>query len=108
MKEDELRRIAGRNKIPLGIVEKDYVITLVLSEISRLEYIQKMIFKGGTCIKKIYFPDARFSVDVDFTCLGGMPERLLGDLNKKLRGNKIENISFIESGFFTKRESLFI
>jgi predicted nucleotidyltransferase component of viral defense system len=96
MKEDELRRIAGRSKIPLGIVEKDYVITLVLSEISRLEYIQKMIFRGGTCIKKIYFPNARFSIDVDFTCLGDVPERLMGDLNKKLRGNEIGNISFID------------
>lgn len=96
MKEDELRRIAGRNKIPLEIVEKDYVITLVLNEISKLEYIQKMIFKGGTCIKKIYFPDARFSVDVDFTCLENVTERLLGNLNKKLRGNEIENISFID------------
>lgn len=26
-------------------------------------------FKGGTCIKKIYDPDYRFSEDLDFTCL---------------------------------------
>jgi predicted nucleotidyltransferase component of viral defense system len=106
MKEDELRRIAGRKKIPLGIVEKDYIITLVLSEISKLECIQKMIFKGGTCIKKIYFPDARFSVDVDFTCLGNVTEGLLGDLNKRLRGNEIENISFIDVIKEEKREGI--
>jgi len=96
IKEDELRRIAGRKKIPLGIVEKDYVITLVLSEISKFECTHKMIFKGGACIKKIYFPDARFSVDVGFTCLENVTEGLLGDLNKRLRGNEIENISFID------------
>lgn len=34
MREDELRRIAGKAKVPLGTVEKDYVITLILKEIS--------------------------------------------------------------------------
>lgn len=96
MREDEIRRIAGRKKVPLATVEKDYVITLVLNEISKLEYFKEMIFKGGTCIKKIYFPDARFSIDLDFTCLIDVTDKLLRDLNRRLRGKEIRNISFID------------
>jgi predicted nucleotidyltransferase component of viral defense system len=65
MREDELKRIAGKAKVPLGTVEKDYVITLILNEISGLDYFKELAFKGGTCIKKMYFPDARFSLDLD-------------------------------------------
>ena len=56
MREDELRRIAGKAKVPLGTVEKDYVITLILKEISELDYFKELVFKGGTCINKMYFP----------------------------------------------------
>lgn len=28
---------------------------------------RKLIFKGGTCLRKCYFPDYRFSEDLDFT-----------------------------------------
>jgi predicted nucleotidyltransferase component of viral defense system len=39
-----------------------------LPEFSR--YSRKMAFRGGTCIKKVYFPDeTRFSEDLDFTNL---------------------------------------
>jgi predicted nucleotidyltransferase component of viral defense system len=31
------------------------------------ELRQKLIFKGGTCLKKCYIPDYRFSEDLDFT-----------------------------------------
>ena len=96
MREDELRRIAGKAKVPLGTVEKDYVITLILKEISELDYFKELVFKGGTCINKMYFPDARFSIDLDFTCLKDVIDKLLIDLNKRLSGKEIGNISFVD------------
>ena len=96
MREDELRRIAGKAKVPLGTVEKDYVITLILKEISELDYFKELVFKGGTCIHKMYFPDARFSIDLDFTCLKDVIDKLLIDLNKRLSGKEIGNISFVD------------
>lgn len=44
MREDELKRIAGKAKVPLGTVEKDYVITLILNEISELDYFKELAF----------------------------------------------------------------
>jgi predicted nucleotidyltransferase component of viral defense system len=68
MDQDSLRKLAGKYKVPLGTIEKDYVVTNLLLAISRFPKINKMVFKGGTAIKKIYFRDARFSEDIDFTC----------------------------------------
>ena len=52
-------RLVSR-KIPVGIIEKDYVLSLALSLLSNSEMIDHIIFKGGTAIKKMYFPDLRF------------------------------------------------
>ncbi len=45
-----------------------------------------MAFKGGTCLRKIYIKDYRFSDDLDFTLLDDIS---LDDLKKKIR-NSIE------------------
>ncbi|WP_431214673.1 nucleotidyl transferase AbiEii/AbiGii toxin family protein [Puia sp. P3] len=43
-----------------------------------------LVFKGGTVLKKVYFPDYRFSEDLDFTLLdnGIMNEDLLAEFEK--------------------------
>lgn len=64
----ELQRLANREKVALGILEKDYVLTEVLkalSQVSRLNEV--LIFKGGTALRKVYFPHWRYSEDLDFT-----------------------------------------
>jgi len=47
---------------------QDYAVTVVLYYLYKNGMIDNLVFKGGTAIKKIYFPDARFSVDLDFDC----------------------------------------
>ena len=50
------------------VVEKDYVLSWILIGISNHAQISKnWVFKGGTCIKKCYIRDYRFSEDLDFT-----------------------------------------
>ena len=54
------------------VVEKDYVIGWVLWGIgSDPDLTDWWAFKGGTCLKKCYLGDYRFSEDLDFTCLPG-------------------------------------
>ena len=65
---DELKRIAGREKVGLGVVEKDHAITVALLILSRTELSEAMVFKGGTAIKKMFHPKTRFSEDLDFNC----------------------------------------
>lgn len=49
------------------IIEKDYLIELLLYYIARDEYLQKhLVFRGGTALKKMYFKDYRYSEDLDF------------------------------------------
>jgi uncharacterized protein len=68
IKPGETQRIAGRLGIRDTQVEKDYVIAWVLKGISNNSYLkEKLIFKGGTALRKIYFEDYRLSEDLDFT-----------------------------------------
>jgi predicted nucleotidyltransferase component of viral defense system len=50
-------------------IEKDYVLTWMLLAIANSPLRNRLAFKGGTAIKKIYEPDYRFSEDLDFTLL---------------------------------------
>ena len=51
-------------------IEKDYVINWVLAGITNSKVLrEKWVFKGGTCLKKCYFEQYRFSEDLDFTIM---------------------------------------
>jgi len=63
----ELKRLAAKNGIALTTVEKDYALTWILCALSKTKYKTDFIFKGGTSLRKIYFPDWRYSEDLDFT-----------------------------------------
>lgn len=60
-----LGRASAQTGFPLRLLEKDYYITVVLSGINELN--DDLIFKGGTCLSKIYYSYYRLSEDLDFT-----------------------------------------
>ncbi len=63
-------KLSEREKtIPIKTIEKNYVLSWVLIEIAQSVLYNNVCFKGGTALKKIYFPDYRFSEDLDFTLL---------------------------------------
>jgi predicted nucleotidyltransferase component of viral defense system len=95
MDENRIRRIAGKQKMPVGTIEKDYVLVILLSKIGRAGFSGELVFKGGTAIKKSYFGEARFSEDLDFTCVKATaPSKLEKFLLKELSNAKIECIQF--------------
>ena len=63
---NRLARKGGR-RIPEAILERDYCISWFLVELSHNPLKDILLFKGGTAIKKCYFPEYRFSEDLDFT-----------------------------------------
>lgn len=63
----EIGKLAYRHQVPEGTIQKDYVITRFLREIAPGSTELGLRFKGGTCLKKCYFEDYRFSEDLDFT-----------------------------------------
>ena len=67
-KEDFIKMLeatSAQTGFPLLLLEKDYYLTIVLSNINRLS--DDLIFKGGTCLNKIYYSYFRLSEDLDFT-----------------------------------------
>jgi len=74
----ELQRLASREKVALGILEKDYVITEVLKALFQLPAMREsFVFKGGTALRKVYFPHWRYSEDLDFTVKSDIPKEEL-------------------------------
>lgn len=67
----ELIELAARKyNLPSDAVRKDYFITLILRNLSQSDYLDKVVFKGGTSLSKCY-PNSieRFSEDIDLTLI---------------------------------------
>jgi len=76
--KSELQRLANHEKVALGVLEKDYVLTEVLKALSRVTLLSDLlVFKGGTALRKVYFADWRYSEDLDFTAKHDMKEEEL-------------------------------
>jgi predicted nucleotidyltransferase component of viral defense system len=68
--QKEIRDIAMRQGVPKTTIDKDWVLGHVLYGLFSHEVLGKqLIFKGGTCLRKCYFEDYRFSEDLDFTLM---------------------------------------
>lgn len=63
--EQVILKTSEHFRIEVGIVEKDYFVTLFLREIVKNQ--PNIIFKGGTSLSKCYKIIKRFSEDIDLT-----------------------------------------
>lgn len=64
----EIQKKANREKVRDTQIEKDYILTWILTGVGANEILSKALaFKGGTVLKKFYFEDYRYSEDLDFT-----------------------------------------
>jgi hypothetical protein len=79
----EISQLAFRLKINDKTIEKDYVITWLLLSLADSSLKDAIVFKGGTALKKIYFPDYRYSEDLDFTVIKEINPEVLIDLLQK-------------------------
>lgn len=71
---DELYRLAAESQVRVETVERDYILGWLLIGVSQATAIRDhWVFKGGTALRKAYFPTYRFSEDLDFTLLPGGP-----------------------------------
>lgn len=64
----EIRRIARETGMEPRLVDLDYTLGWALWGIGQHPYLNsRLLFKGGTCLRKCYFRGYRFSEDLDFT-----------------------------------------
>jgi len=69
-----LQEAQRRLNLPWEVLERDYLLSWLLAGIGRVEPLRDtLVFKGGTALKKCYFGDYRFSEDLDFSALEGVP-----------------------------------
>lgn len=104
MDEQSLRKLAGKHQIPLGTLEKDYALTNLLSVIANFSKLDKMVFKGGTALKKIYFENFRFSEDLDFVCFEDVSDDFVNFVRDNMKGLDVE---FTEITDLEKRDDSF-
>ena len=60
-----LERVSRKKGFLLALIEKDYYLTLILSRTYELS--EDIIFKGETCLNKVYYIYYRLSEDLDFS-----------------------------------------
>lgn len=80
-----LQQTSAQTGFPLRLLEKDYYLTLVLNGIDELG--PDLVFKGGTCLSKVYFNYFRLSEDLDFSI--NLP---FNDINRTKRRQLIKPI----------------
>lgn len=69
-----LEETRHRLGLPWEVLERDYLLSWVLAGLVQVESLRNtLVFKGGTALKKCYFGDYRFSEDLDFSALEGVP-----------------------------------
>ena len=66
--QKEIVEKAQEWKVPPDTVDKDYVLGHFLS-VFVAHNKDNLVFKGGTCLRKCYIENYRFSEDLDFTAL---------------------------------------
>lgn len=67
--EAELRCYAARWRVDPMVVDLDYSLGLFVSALYRAnEIADQLCFKGGTCLRKCYFADYRFSRGLGLHC----------------------------------------
>jgi predicted nucleotidyltransferase component of viral defense system len=65
---DELKSTAQRDELPLETVEQDYAISFLLKAMSESpDLAGSLVFRGGTALRKCYFANYRYSMDLDYS-----------------------------------------
>ena len=78
IKRYEIRQLSEKNGVPAITIDKDWVLGHVVAGIYHNSYLKSLlVFKGGTCLKKCFFGNYRFSEDLDFTAIKEIDLKLL-------------------------------
>ena len=88
---DIINEVSYKEGFLTRLIEKDYNITVIIQNIAKSN-IDKLIFKGGTCLNKCYLGFYRLSEDIDFLYNKNVSK--LSNRQLKIEVNKIKNIIF--------------
>lgn len=73
---NRLDRERKKSGLTFETVQQDYLLSWILSGLcDHTSLNEKLIFKGGTALKKCYFGNYRFSEDLDFSVISSIPRK---------------------------------
>ncbi len=116
--EDVCRLIAAKEGLPLDFVAKEFYLMELLRQLSALDILKSMIFKGGTALSKIYLKENyRFSEDLDFDFVGNQwqttSKAITGKIEgfedletRRIIGNKVVQTDFIYKTKWGKKDRI--
>lgn len=106
----ELLQLRTEWQIDVGVIEKDYVLGWLLAGIANeAELAETWVFKGGTCLRKCYYETYRFSEDLDFTVVGGGPDKpdqlgpIFGRISEWIRDQSGVELVIEENSFLPRK-----
>jgi len=87
----EIESIAEAQNVLKSTIDKDWVLGHFIDGIYSIPELKEvLIFKGGTCLRKCYFPNYRFSEDLDFTSTDAtfeLTEKMLNQVVQVITNN---------------------
>jgi predicted nucleotidyltransferase component of viral defense system len=98
--QKEIMTISAEKGIVKTTIDKDWALGHFIDAIYTLSELRKnLIFKGGTCLKKCYLPNYRFSEDLDFTSISTEFKLTQSHLDEicKLLKDRVGLLTYIES-----------
>jgi predicted nucleotidyltransferase component of viral defense system len=92
-----IRAASDHFNIRESFVEKDYWVTFILKRLSLSDYRDKVVFKGGTSLSKVFKLIERFSEDVDLAIIKapGQTDNSIGRLIKSIQKELVTGFSEI-------------
>lgn len=101
-----LSQVANQTFLPVQAVEKDLWVTTLLQLVFTLPFADKLIFKGGTSLSKVWQLIDRFSEDIDLAV-----DRSLfgfeGDLTKKqIKKLRKSSSLFVREDFYRELQTV--
>lgn len=101
-----IQNVAGIKHIPPQAVEKDLWVTILLQMVFTTPFADKIVFKGGTSLSKVFGKIDRFSEDIDLAL-----DRTLfgveGDITKKqLKKLRKDSSLFVNDTFLKELEKV--
>ncbi len=84
--QSEVSILARKYKIGDRTIEKDYCLSWMLVGIYTSNLRDELAFKGGTAIKKVYYPEYRFSEDHDFSLVKTLSNSQIQDVFERACG----------------------
>ena len=96
---DAIQKAGEYFKLRPIFIEKDYWVTFVLKNLSQSEYVNAVIFKGGTSLSKAYNCIDRFSEDIDLALLKetGINDNQLKKIMKGVEAEISKGLEYMEN-----------